>query len=710
MLVARLGSHGLQRLMCIRAWGSPRTWRSVAQIPGEPQSDWMAPLEDGETLANMTHEPIERIRAEVLSVATIDTKNQMSNNAQVTAPNAETTLMSDCVPPALKHFPSGSLGVDLASSAVAEADAENAAQSRTRRQSGTTVNRDSGDRGGDTKPDQAQLSQHDIIELIDRTETSDDIEALQRFIQRVSEFQAQDTLRRSKMKLLDKLTEIVVKYADAVAKAQTLIKVARRGPAEETAVRAFLSRVDKLLTATTLDAETCRELTTELARCRGLHREMLMELWQVSVDDQSRRASGDLFQAEERSLLQNSVDIGDMPAPSLPPILRGVLREGVKSRSGFSGVISSYSARGILDVQVMLKGSAHNAPHVATAVSSTSRSSQASSEPSEHVGPPAQHRSIILSNLPDNVMEQDIRDALRPCGEVSRVEICEEWLSEDIAQQRLTLRDATARLREFRRSYAIVEFETEEAHRHATKRCARLFGVLMPERIPTKSKAMKVVGRPAYPQDVRYKRSLLVHPIPWSAGLEEVLQTCAVAAASAFSCSIVRHSKGSVSEGGDYRNGEDNLRCMLRVTNGSAFKNALASPYVGVDLDAAVAFPPSCEDRKAVLPDRRARASGVDAIVLRFPSFSQAYLTRHRLRGLILGGISVRCGFSPERPKVCTVDSFGRSMDTPVLLDLCLPPSSARYDEIAVDPVVHFSVPADLENHDSFEPIAWAHA
>jgi len=267
-----------------------------------------------------------------------------------------------------------------------------------------------------------------------------------------------------------------------------------------------------------------------------------------------------------------------------------------------------------------------------------------------------------------------VRGALAPCGPVRSVELCPEWL-EDL-QPELSVGDEEPP--EYSPLYAIVEFEDREGRDRACMDAPRVFGVLFKEvrvrvqksrdpEVKPKTKK-KVVTRPAYPQNVQLKRTLLLQGLPWSLEPWKLLAGCARALTAA-----------------------DRGRCVFRALNSAALggRGALVGPLrVEVDGDEVRQAPD-----QTVLPGS---GLGVTNLVLRFQSFEQAYAGRQLLGGLQLGGRQVRCGFPPWRPSCRERDSSGQPLPEPVLVDLPLDGRGARYNCPSDDPLRLFGVPAAL--------------
>ncbi|CAE7224894.1 unnamed protein product, partial [Symbiodinium sp. CCMP2592] len=144
---------------------------------------------------------------------------------------------------------------------------------------------------------------------------------------------------------------------------------------------------------------------------------------------------------------------------------------------------------------------------------------------------PDASKSILLSNLPLTVTESDVRAVLsNGCGEVQDVEMCdgmEDWMesirrpdggldsestAEDTANCSVSKAASPYTLR-----YALVEFQDLNAKRRATRKLPRLNGILFKEVLRLKKRKTwkdHIVARPAFPQDARWKRSLILRDLP----------------------------------------------------------------------------------------------------------------------------------------------------------------------------------------------------
>jgi len=298
---------------------------------------------------------------------------------------------------------------------------------------------------------------------------------------------------------------------------------------------------------------------------------------------------------------------------------------------------------------------------------------------------PAPERTCIVSNLPVGADEAKVRLTLEVCGPLESLEFCYEWqewsdlskaakaatsaddsLDAGSTPSASSSKSAAVPSPKYTMSYAVAEFRTQDGFSNATRPSIRLFGLLVTELEESKAKNGKVktksVGRPVFPQDVRYKHTLLLRGLPWHLPPPVVLKE-------------VARLLGSQAAG-----------CRLEVGNCKAFRgyDSLIAEYSGVG-DVQVVDTRSVNE----LPDHK----GAEAAVLRFHRFEDAYAARLLLKDLSLAGQPVPCGFPPWRPLFCATDWKGRFLPEDTLVDLPLPRASAKYISKHFDPVLRFGTP-----------------
>ncbi|CAE7520049.1 unnamed protein product [Symbiodinium natans] len=302
---------------------------------------------------------------------------------------------------------------------------------------------------------------------------------------------------------------------------------------------------------------------------------------------------------------------------------------------------------------------------------------------------PEESKSILLSNLPLTATESDVRATLsKCCGEVEHVEVCEElerWIESlrssnaeacgtaPLEEREGPLRKAPA----YTLRYALVQFQTVNAKKRATRLLPRLNGILFKEVWRLKKRTAwkeSVVARPAFPQDARLKRALIVRNLPWSLQPGEVLRRVAVTLSS-----------------------DGSEKCRLELLNCPAFVQGARKLQQFAVEAAEGEIVDDGETPAGPIPEHEMSTSDAtwarhgSALVLRFPCFEEAWLARERLRSLSMEGREVVCEFPPWRPVCTAVDSRGVGLDEPVLMDMPIPRASARYGRHG-DPVIRFGI------------------
>jgi len=312
----------------------------------------------------------------------------------------------------------------------------------------------------------------------------------------------------------------------------------------------------------------------------------------------------------------------------------------------------------------------------------------------EPINTPVASKSILLSNLPLTATESDVRAALsNGCGEVQDLEMCdgmEDWMesirrpdggldsestTEDAANCNVSKAASPYTLR-----YALVEFEDRNAKRRATRKLPRLNGILFKEVLRLKKRKTwkdSIVARPAFPQDARWKRSLILRDLPRLEPSE-----------------VLGHVAAGLSANGK--------QCRLELLNCAAFvqKLSILERFIVEGKDGKVAADagssPGDSSSQAELQNSSnpTWAGQGTAMVLRFACFEEAYLARKHLKDLSMEGRAIVCEFAPWRPVCTAVDSRGHGLNEPVLMDMPIPRASARYGprRLNNDPVIRFGV------------------
>eukprot|EP00439_Symbiodinium_sp_Y106_P031969 s4567_g3.t2 len=312
----------------------------------------------------------------------------------------------------------------------------------------------------------------------------------------------------------------------------------------------------------------------------------------------------------------------------------------------------------------------------------------------EPINTPVASKSILLSNLPLTATESDVRAALsNGCGEVQDLEMCdgmEDWMesirrpdggldsestTEDAANFNVSKAASPYTLR-----YALVEFEDRNAKRRATRKLPRLNGILFKEVLRLKKRKTwkdSIVARPAFPQDARWKRSLILRDLPRLEPSE-----------------VLGHVAAGLSANGK--------QCRLELLNCAAFvqKLSILERFIVEGKDGKVAADagssPGDSSSQAELQNSSnpTWARQGTALVLRFACFEEAYLARKHLKDLSMEGRAIVCEFPPWRPVCTAVDSRGHGLNEPVLMDMPIPRASARYGprRLNNDPVIRFGV------------------
>lgn len=296
--------------------------------------------------------------------------------------------------------------------------------------------------------------------------------------------------------------------------------------------------------------------------------------------------------------------------------------------------------------------------------------------------------SILLSNLPDPCEEETVKASLAACGEISHVEICNEWKEMVEATREgpdtIMMQDGELVRKpppKYSLSYALIEFNEIAGRQRAMRQLCRLQGILINEmrRVKLqKSWTFQTVARPSYPQDLRLKRSLLLRGLPIHMDPAEVLQAL---------LRRLSHARGRL------------LNCRAFRVRGSGPLQRLEVQVGpdGCDVDQEPPEPsplsPLGDEAMAetaeTLDGRNLRCcppGNGGEMVLRFKNFQEAYISRERLQAWELGGRRVFVGFPPWRPQAVWSDSRGYDLEEARLLDLPVPPASARYSR-ELDPV-----------------------
>ncbi|CAE7726483.1 unnamed protein product [Symbiodinium necroappetens] len=304
---------------------------------------------------------------------------------------------------------------------------------------------------------------------------------------------------------------------------------------------------------------------------------------------------------------------------------------------------------------------------------------------------PNASKSILLSNLPLTATESDIRAALSTgCGEVQDLEMCdgmEDWMESirrpdgGLASEAMTEDTATnvsKAASPYTLRYAIVQFHDPSAKRRATRKLPRLNGILLKEVLLLKKRTKwkdSVVARPAFPQDARWKRSLILRDLPRLQPSE-----------------VLGHVAAGLSANGK--------KCRLELLNCAAFAQtpSILQRFIVEGKDGTVTHEDGDSSASQMSELQNSSnptwAGHGTALVLRFACFEEAYLARKHLKDLSMEGRAILCEFPPWRPVCTAVDSRGRGLDEPVLLDMPIPRASARYGprRLNNDPVIRFGV------------------
>eukprot|EP00811_Abedinium_folium_P028370 NODE_4386_length_1898_cov_3.523998.p1 GENE.NODE_4386_length_1898_cov_3.523998~~NODE_4386_length_1898_cov_3.523998.p1 ORF type:complete len:623 (-),score=110.45 NODE_4386_length_1898_cov_3.523998:29-1831(-) len=288
--------------------------------------------------------------------------------------------------------------------------------------------------------------------------------------------------------------------------------------------------------------------------------------------------------------------------------------------------------------------------------------------PSEEPAP-STSRTILLTNLPLTITEEQITKALQPCGGLRSLKLCRELERRKVKEETWLTRRGKEPLR-YTHLYAVAEFENTEAYRRATREAVKIFGIIHTELVfaTPKAKKPRPVGRRAFPQEARWKRSLVISGFPVDVEPWRVLVA-------------VAHCLGD--------------RCELHTLNPGAFATEAGdrlqrlTAVVGADGNAYAQQQP---EPSAYSRDVSEECGAGGFAVLRFASFEQAYLARQRLQRLRIPtrrGFMLPCqvGFSVRRMQLCEHDSFGTPLPAPRLLDYVLPPSCAVYPDAESDSV-----------------------
>ena len=287
---------------------------------------------------------------------------------------------------------------------------------------------------------------------------------------------------------------------------------------------------------------------------------------------------------------------------------------------------------------------------------------------------PSSEKSILLSNLPEPCEEESIRASLAPCGEISRVEFCNEWNEMETSYRDTGTGEMEENLchafkdRKVRKappkytsSYAIVEFSEPRGRQQALRKLSRVHGILFNEiqmvKLLKKTKPA-TVGRPSFPQDIRFKRSLLLRSLPVEMDPAKVLH--------------------------EIRQRFDGMG-RLTLLNARAFGVKGRGPFrqleVGPDgvYDQYLDQVEHSQQAISAFPCPRNDGGNGGALVLRFSCFKDAYIARVCLQGMELEGQKVFCGFPPWRPHVIWADSRGEDLPEVKLMDFAVPRASAKY-------------------------------
>eukprot|EP00929_Paragymnodinium_shiwhaense_P065067 TRINITY_DN32661_c0_g1_i3.p1 TRINITY_DN32661_c0_g1~~TRINITY_DN32661_c0_g1_i3.p1 ORF type:complete len:435 (-),score=55.47 TRINITY_DN32661_c0_g1_i3:246-1550(-) len=409
------------------------------------------------------------------------------------------------------------------------------------------------------------LTRQEIADRLQGRDSGDEA-AMQRFVSRIARL----TLvhRNTAVDPLPTLIAQCVLYMESLEKSYRLKQEKQQETAQEVAQVRFIERMANTLRGRrlALDEQLYEELLNDVIACSSLG-EMLHKHLEDALYD-----TGDdsVYDGSESGTPLGSVAAGSLQQGSFHPVTAVNWKD-----SPDRGPNSGSSGLPLFEV--------------------------AWSPPEQDLkSAPSQHLSIILANLPRQVTGANIHEALEPCGMVSHVDIHEEWVgSEELRMSKLTKLQQMAAARRYRPSYAVVEFETAEGYSRATRTSAQLFGILLREEVPTKTKkGFKVVGRPAFPQEAHMKRTLMLTDFPWKSdvGPQEIL-------------------------------------------------NAIRERLPGCDLDSQ--FFAARQD------------SVLRGITLSFPTFELAYVAKKRLAGLELSGLPVKCGFIPLRPQMSVAPTVG---------------------------------------------------
>lgn len=296
-------------------------------------------------------------------------------------------------------------------------------------------------------------------------------------------------------------------------------------------------------------------------------------------------------------------------------------------------------------------------------------------EPPRSCHVPSLTKSILLSNIPNDVKEETLRASLCNCGDIVKVDICNEWKAmEDTWRDRpetiktkdgLELPMAPPK---YTMSYAFVEFSDAASRQRATRKLPRLSGILFKEVLPIKLTkwSSRPVGRPCYPQDVRLKRSLVLRSLPMHMEPLEVLQAILERLHKPFAAS------GNVARA-------QLLNCGSFWVKGVGPLQQLDVEVGDNGVEISQEPKPNLEAGRDVSANHCREGNG-GAMVLRFPSFQDAYIARRHLQELHLAGQRVFCGFPPWRPQVVWTSWGARGRDGEArLVDMPLPRASARY-------------------------------
>eukprot|EP00931_Biecheleriopsis_adriatica_P049479 TRINITY_DN28624_c0_g1_i1.p1 TRINITY_DN28624_c0_g1~~TRINITY_DN28624_c0_g1_i1.p1 ORF type:complete len:598 (+),score=130.43 TRINITY_DN28624_c0_g1_i1:24-1796(+) len=488
------------------------------------------------------------------------------------------------------------------------------------------------------------------------------LDAVQELVQAVVESEHE--------KLLEEITKLVDAHFRRIGKLHAQQKT--QPGAEEKERTSFLRTAGNLLTKRLGDGPVVQHLIERLELCHG-HVELLHEhLWWASYQDSFSdevNFSGDGDAAVDPYQL--------LRLTTKPAVI------GTEARP--------LMERWVLDVSVSLE------------------------RISDELGVvPQADRTILLSNIPVGTTEEDLRATLAVCGEIRSVELCEEWVDWQDRLQRSVSADQDGKDEEvteegdedsnekkeivlpcakapppYTLPYAIVEFEKVEARQMAMRDMPRLFGILMREVRLLKRKSgsvRKVVGRPAYPQDARLKRTLLIRDMKWVLQPWQVLEACGRKLATS------------------------NLSCHLSLSNCQVFGAPGNGPLQALDVQASssggtsisqvpshyqdAGFCSSTATDAVAAPQERGGNGG--AAVLRFQSFEDAYRSKQLLQGTMLGGKKIYCGFAPWRPACLPVDSRGNKLHEVHYLDMPVPRASARYGpDASRDPVHRWGTPEE---------------